>query len=143
MTLSDKRKKLFEYALLNKEELGWVFDEIQNQDKEFIKKLKEEKYPKGKTFLELMEIFQKRVDELAGEELTNHSPLESPKDSFSSKDKEPEESGSRISSGSPKGCGKIFEYKRKGIHITGFCGDTNYTDGFIPLCPSCQGDEKC
>ena len=37
-----------------------------------------------------------------------------------------------------KGCGKIFEYKRKGLHITGACGDTNYTDGFIPLCPECS-----
>ena len=39
---------------------------------------------------------------------------------------------------SPKGCGKIFEYKRKGIHITGACGDTGYTDGFIPLCEECK-----
>ncbi len=35
---------------------------------------------------------------------------------------------------SPKGCGKIFEYKRKGLHITGACGDIGYTDGFVPLC---------
>ena len=37
-----------------------------------------------------------------------------------------------------EGCGKLFEYERKGIHITGACGDTGYTDGFIPLCPVCK-----
>ena len=40
--LTDKREKLFNYCILNKEEMGFIFDELEKQDKEFIEEILEE-----------------------------------------------------------------------------------------------------
>ena len=41
-TLKEKREELFNYCILNKEEMGFIFDEVEKQDKEFIKEILEE-----------------------------------------------------------------------------------------------------
>ncbi len=66
MSLYDKRIELIGFE----EDEGrdkYQYDEVDL--KKAIQELRNQKYPEGKTFLELMAIFQKRVNKIFGKEL--------------------------------------------------------------------------
>lgn len=70
MSLSEKRRKVREYARENEMmSVLIVLDEIEKQDKEFIKKLKEELHPDVEYKRVNFRFIKETIDTLAGEEL--------------------------------------------------------------------------
>ncbi len=84
-TLSSKRKELYDRmkSIATTEDevlfLDTLYMDLNKQDKEFIKDLKEEideMYIRGLITHGCADYFKREIDKLAGEELANHSPQE-------------------------------------------------------------------
>lgn len=70
MNLSDKRRELLELCKTKDFKIESIFQEIKNQDKEFIKRLKENStFERGNVGINKKIIYVNDLDKLAGDDL--------------------------------------------------------------------------